>query len=48
MKISFKCKYQYKIEDDPFTYCGLFKDDLVICGAEGYEILCEDAEKVEE
>ena len=44
---SFRCKFQYKVENDPQIYCGLFKDELVICGAVGYESLCERAEKIE-
>jgi len=46
--ISFPCKYQYKKKGNPFTLCGLFPDEEVICGAEGYEILCEKAEPIGE
>ncbi len=42
--IGFPCKYQYKKEGNPFTLCGLFPDEEVICGAEGYETLCDKAE----
>jgi len=46
--ISFRCKYQYKKEGNPFTLCGLFPDEEVICGAEGYETLCKKAEPIGE
>jgi len=46
--IGFPCKYQYRKKENPFTLCGLFPDEEVICGSEGYETLCEKAEPIGE
>jgi len=34
------CPYRYKVEGDPWRYCGYYKKEKVICGCEGYEDDC--------
>jgi len=47
MEISFRCKFQYRLPDEPWTFCGLYKDK-VICGCFGYEVLCSEAVRADD